>query len=41
MLVTLALTMIMMYLFASIFKITGNFVTRQKGIVENDQTPAS
>jgi competence protein ComGC len=38
MLVTLALTMIMMYLFATIFQITGNFVTRQKGIGENDQS---
>jgi hypothetical protein len=37
-LVTLALTMIMMYLFAVIFQITGNFVTRQKGIGENDQS---
>ncbi len=36
--VTLALTMIMMAMFASIFKITGDFVTRQKGIGENDQT---
>jgi hypothetical protein len=37
-LVTLALTMIMMYLFAAIFKIAGDFVTRQKGIGENDQS---
>jgi hypothetical protein len=36
--VTLALTMIMMAMFASIFKIAGDFVTRQKGIGENDQT---
>ena len=35
--VTLALTMIMMAMFASIFKIAGDFVTRQKGIGENDQ----
>ncbi len=38
MLVTLALTLIMMYMFALIFQITGNFVTRQKGIGENDQS---
>jgi type II secretory pathway pseudopilin PulG len=38
MMVTLALTMIMMYLFARIFQITGDFVTRQKGIGENDQS---
>jgi competence protein ComGC len=37
-LVTLALTMIMMLLFARIFQIAGNFVTRQKGIGENDQS---
>jgi Prokaryotic N-terminal methylation motif len=37
-LVTLALTMIMMLLFAQIFQIAGNFVTRQKGIGENDQS---
>jgi prepilin-type N-terminal cleavage/methylation domain-containing protein len=36
--VTLALTMIMMAMFASIFKLTGDFVTRQKGIGENDQS---
>lgn len=38
MMVTLALTLIMMVLFAQIFQIAGNFVTRQKGIGENDQT---
>jgi prepilin-type N-terminal cleavage/methylation domain-containing protein len=37
MLVTLALTLIMMLLFAQIFQIAGNFVTRQKAIGENDQ----
>jgi pilin/secretion family protein with methylation motif len=36
--VTLALTMLMMAMFASIFQIAGNFVTRQKGIGENDQS---
>jgi hypothetical protein len=36
--VTLALTMLMMAMFASIFKIAGDFVTRQKGIGENDQS---
>ncbi len=30
--------MVMMAMFASIFKIAGDFVTRQKGIGENDQT---
>jgi len=37
-LVTLGLTMIMMLLFAVIFQKTGDFVTRQKGIGENDQS---
>jgi hypothetical protein len=37
-LVSLALTLIMMALFAQIFQITGNFVTRNKGIAENDQS---
>lgn len=36
--VSLALTLIMMVLFAQIFQITGNFVTRNKGIAENDQS---
>jgi prepilin-type N-terminal cleavage/methylation domain-containing protein len=36
--VTLALTLIMMSLFAQIFQKTGDFVTRQKGIGENDQS---
>ncbi len=38
MMVVLALTLIMMVLFASIFQITGTFVTKQKGIGENDQS---
>jgi hypothetical protein len=38
MLVVLALTLIMMLLFAQIFQITGNFVTRHKGVAENDQS---
>src|SRR5579864_9373406 len=36
--VTLALTLIMMVMFGYIFKSTGDFVTRQKGIAENDQS---
>lgn len=37
MLVTLALTLLMMLMFAQIFQIAGNFVTRQKALGENDQ----
>lgn len=37
-LIVLALTMIMMTLFASIFQITANFISKQKGIAENDQS---
>ncbi len=36
--VTLALTMLMMVMFGSLFQITANFVTRQKGVGENDQS---
>src|ERR1700685_2589523 len=36
--VSLALALIMMTIFAYIFQISGNFVTRQKGIAENDQS---
>src|ERR1700722_11301202 len=36
-LVVLALTLIMMAAFAQIFSMTGTFVTKQKGIGENDQ----
>ena len=35
--ITLALTLILMYMFALIFGITGDFVSRQKGIADNDQ----
>jgi hypothetical protein len=38
MLVTLALTLIMMILFAQIFQITASFASRHKGIAENDQS---
>ncbi len=37
-LVVLALTLVMMSLFATIFSMTGTFVTKQKGIGENDQS---
>jgi prepilin-type N-terminal cleavage/methylation domain-containing protein len=37
-LVVLALTLMMMTMFATIFQMTGTFVTRQKGIGENDQS---
>src|SRR5580704_17833189 len=35
--VVLALTLIMMAAFAEIFSMTGTFVTKQKGVGENDQ----
>src|SRR6202453_3495756 len=37
-LVVLALTLVMMSMFATIFQMTGTFVTKQKGIGENDQS---
>jgi hypothetical protein len=37
-LVVLGLTLVMMSMFATIFQITGTFVTKQKGIGENDQS---
>src|SRR3984885_3662516 len=37
-LVVLALTLVMMSMFATIFSMTGTFVTKQKGIGENDQS---
>ncbi len=40
-LVVLALTLVMMSMFATIFSMTGTFVTKQKGIGENDQSAAS
>ena len=40
-LVVLALTLMMMTMFATIFQMTGTFVTRQKGIGENDQSAES
>jgi prepilin-type N-terminal cleavage/methylation domain-containing protein len=36
--IVLALTLVMMSLFATIFTMTGTFVTKQKGIGENDQS---
>ncbi len=37
-LVVLALTLVMMSMFATIFTMTGTFVTKQKGVGENDQS---
>src|SRR5271169_4544151 len=36
--VVLALTLVMMSMFATIFTMTGTFVTKQKGVGENDQS---
>jgi hypothetical protein len=36
--IVLALTLVMMSLFATIFGMTGTFVTKQKGVGENDQS---
>jgi prepilin-type N-terminal cleavage/methylation domain-containing protein len=36
--IVLALTLVMMSLFATIFSMTGTFVTKQKGVGENDQS---
>jgi hypothetical protein len=36
--VVLGLTLVMMALFATIFSLTGTFVTKQKGVGENDQS---